>query len=228
MIGTVAVLFFGHDTLTSFEALRDNREAIIRWRLENPLAASAAFMAIYMLAVAFSVPGAVWLTVAGGFIFGAVVATACVTIAATIGACAVFLAARSAIGDRLLRRAGPFILKMEAGFREDALSYLLVLRLIPLFPFWIVNLVPAFLGVSLRVYFVSTLIGIIPGTFVYALLGSGLGAVLEMGDQPDLGEVFHAEVIAALVGLAALSLAPVVYKKWIRGSVKRKRGHGQF
>jgi uncharacterized membrane protein YdjX (TVP38/TMEM64 family) len=106
--------------------------------------------------------------------------------------------------------------KMEAGFRENALSYLLVLRLIPIFPFFIVNLVPAFLGVNLRTYVVATFVGIIPGTFVYALAGGGLGSVLDAGEQFDAATVLTPEVIAALVGLAVLAMLPVIYKK-LRG-----------
>jgi len=101
---------------------------------------------------------------------------------------------------------------MEAGFRENALSYLLVLRLVPLFPFWLVNLVPAFLNVPLRTYVLGTFLGIIPGTFVFALVGSGLAGVLDAGRKPDLDVLFHSEVLLALLGLAVLALTPVAYK----------------
>lgn len=103
---------------------------------------------------------------------------------------------------------------MESGFRENAFSYLLVLRLIPIFPFFVVNLVPAFLGVGLRTYVVATFLGIIPGSYVYALVGAGLGSVFEQGGDVTLGGVFTPEVIGALVGLSLLSLLPVAYKRW--------------
>ena len=103
---------------------------------------------------------------------------------------------------------------MEGGFRENALSYLLVLRLIPAFPFWLVNLVPAFLGVSTVTYVIGTFFGIIPGTFVFASVGAGLGAILDAGQDPDLGIIFRPDVLGPLVGLALLSLLPVVYKKY--------------
>ncbi len=103
---------------------------------------------------------------------------------------------------------------MEAGFQKNALNYLLVLRLVPLFPFWLVNLVPAFLGVPLRTYILGTFLGIIPGTFVYASVGNGLGAVFDMGEKPDLGIILSPEVFGPLLGLAALSLVPIAYRKF--------------
>jgi uncharacterized membrane protein YdjX (TVP38/TMEM64 family) len=103
---------------------------------------------------------------------------------------------------------------MEAGFRENAFNYLLVLRLIPLFPFWLVNLVPAFLGVPLRTYVVATLLGIIPGSLVYASVGNGLGVVFDQGDTPDLGIIFKPAILGPILGLAALALLPVVYRRY--------------
>jgi uncharacterized membrane protein YdjX (TVP38/TMEM64 family) len=137
-----------------------------------------------------------------------------VVIGATCGATALFLAARTALGDYLRARAGSTIKRMEEGFRQNALSYLLVLRLIPLFPFFLVNLVPAFLGVSLPVYVVGTFFGIIPGTFVFALIGAGLGSVFDSMQEFSLQGALTPQVIVALVGLAILSLIPVAYKYW--------------
>ena len=132
---------------------------------------------------------------------------------ATAGATIVFLIARSALGETLRAKAGPRIRRMEEGFRADALSYLLVLRLIPLFPFWLVNIVPAFLGVPVRTYVLGTFIGIIPGSFVYASVGNGLGAVFEAGGTPDLGIIFEPAILLPIVGLAVLALLPVAYRK---------------
>jgi len=140
-------------------------------------------------------------------------------VAATIGATILFIAAKTALGDLLRAKAGPFLQKMEAGFREDALSYLLVLRLIPLFPFFIVNLVPAFLGVSLRVFVIATFGGIIPGSFVYATVGAGLGSIFDAGGEFSASGILTPEIITALVGLAVLALLPVAYKRY-----KAKRG----
>ena len=159
------------------------------------------------------------MTITGGFLFGQWLGTTYVIFAATIGATILFLAARTALGDVLHAKAGPFLQKMEAGFQENALSYLLVLRLIPAFPFFIVNLVPAFLGVSLRVYVIATFVGIIPGTFVYATVGAGLGSIFDAGGEFSAGSILTPEIITALIGLAILALLPVAYKK-----VKAKRG----
>ena len=134
-------------------------------------------------------------------------------VGATIGATALFLAARYAFADLLRAKAGPAIRKMEDGFREDAFNYLLVLRLVPIFPFWLVNLVPAFLGVSLKVYVIATFIGIIPGGFVYALVGNGLGAIFDRGEVPDLLIIFQPQILAPILGLAVLAVIPVIYKK---------------
>ena len=122
-------------------------------------------------------------------------------------------AARTALGDVFRAKAGPFVSKMEDGFRRNALNYLLVLRLIPLFPFWLVNLVPAFLGVSTATYVLGTFVGIIPGTFVYASVGNGLGALIDAGQDPDLRIIFRLDILGPLLGLAALALLPVVYKR---------------
>lgn len=210
----VAVLAFDLDRWLSFEALQRHHEALEDFVADNAVLAALTFMALYAVATALSVPGGLVLTVAGGFLFGAWLATLYVVIAATLGATAVFLAAQTALGDSLRRRAGPWLQRMESGFRENAFSYLLVLRLIPLFPFFVVNLVPAFLGVGLRTYVAATFLGIIPGSYVYALAGAGLGSVIEQGGEVTAAGVFTAEVVGALVGLSLLSLLPVAYKRW--------------
>jgi uncharacterized membrane protein YdjX (TVP38/TMEM64 family) len=174
--------------------------------------------------VALSIPGATVLTIAAGFLFGQLWATVLVVIAATAGATALFLLAKTTIGDTLRAKAGPWLQRMEAGFAEGALSYLLVLRLIPLFPFFVVNLVPAFLGVPLATYVIATFVGIIPGTFVYASVGAGLGSVFEAGGTFAPADALTPEIITALIGLAVLSLLPVAYRKLVRA---RGRSNGR-
>ncbi|MEK9673264.1 MAG: VTT domain-containing protein, partial [Rhodospirillaceae bacterium] len=158
-------------------------------------------------------PGAWVLTLRAGFLCGTWVAAAVVPAAATVGALAIFLAARYAVGDLLLRKAGPFVQKMEAGFRENAFSYMMFLRLVPAFPFWLVNLVPAFLNVTVPVYAVATFFGILPGTIVYSSIGSGLGQVIQAGGTPNLGIMEEPHVLGTILGLAVLSLLPIAYKK---------------
>lgn len=212
-IGFAAFFFFDLNQYISLGALKTHREQLHSW-VENYGALSAlVFAGIYALAVAFSIPGAVFITIAGGFMFGPYLGTLYVVIGATIGAIGVFLAAKYAFGDVLRAKAGPAIKRMEAGFRENELSYLLILRLVPLFPFWLVNLVPAFLGVSLRTYTIGTLLGIIPGAFVYSLVGDGAGAVLDAGGDLNLGIIFAPRFLAPIIGLALLACIPIVYKK---------------
>ncbi len=215
----LAIFFaLGLHRYLSFGALAENRDFLMRLVEDHPVTAPLAFMAVYALAVAFSIPGAVVLTIAGGFLFGTWAGGLFVVVGATIGAVGVFLAARTAFGEGLRRRAGPWIARLEAGFRENALSYLLVLRLVPLFPFWLVNLVPAFLSVPLTTYALGTFVGIIPGSFVYASVGNGLGAVFDAGGSPDLTIIFKPEILLPIVGLSLLALIPVVYKKFKRKS----------
>ena len=150
----------------------------------------------------------------GGFLFGTLETTTYVVFGATVGATVIFLAARYAFADYLRAKAGASVRKMEDGFRENAMSYLLFLRLVPVFPFWLVNLVPAFIGVSTRTYVLGTFFGIIPGTFVFASVGSGLGGVFDGGGEPDLGIIFTPGILLPIVGLAVLALIPVFYKKF--------------
>ncbi len=222
LIGAGFAAFFalGLDDYLSFAALSEHRQQLLAWRADNYLLAVACFVGVYVLTAAFSVPGAMWLSIGGGFLFGAVASTLYVVVGATLGAMAVFLAARHALGDYLRSKAGPSMRKMEAGFRDNALSYLLVLRLVPLFPFWLVNLVPAFLGVPLRIFAIGTFFGIIPGSFVYAMVGNGLGALFDSGEMPDLGIIFEPEILGPIVGLAVLSLIPVFYKMYMAAKAR--------
>lgn len=208
------VLAFDLHGYLGFEALQRHREQLSTFVDRHAFLAPLLFMAIYAAVVALSVPGGAVLTIAGGFLFGTLPATLYVVVAATLGATILFLIAKTALGDPLRARAGPWLRRMEAGFGENALSYLLVLRLIPLFPFWLVNLVPAFLGVGLGTYVLGTFLGIIPGSFVYASVGNGLGAVFDAGETPDLGIIFEPAILLPIVGLAALALLPVAYRKF--------------
>jgi uncharacterized membrane protein YdjX (TVP38/TMEM64 family) len=213
LLALVAVFAFGLDDLLSFEQLRQNRMELLDFVDRHAVLAPLAFMAIYAAVIALSIPGGAVLTIAGGFLFGVVLGTFYVVVAATVGASLVFLAAKTALGDSLRRTAGPWLRRMEDGFRENALNYLLFLRLIPIFPFWLVNLVPAFLGVPFRTYVTATFFGIIPGSLVYASVGNGLGAVFDAGDSPDLGIIFRPAIILPIIGLAILAMLPVAYKK---------------
>lgn len=212
-----AVFIFDLDRFLSFQALKENREFLLAWTTENRTLAAIGFISGYCIMVALSVPGAVWATLAGGFVFGTVIGGVYVVTGATLGATAIFLIARYALADMLRAKTGNAISKMKTGFNENALSYMFVLRLVPLFPFWLVNLVPAFLDVRLRTYVIGTFFGIIPGSVVYVSVGAGLGSVFEQGGKPDLGIIFTPEILLPILGLAALSLVPIFYKRFKSG-----------
>lgn len=219
--GLVAFFAFDLDRFVTLDALKTHRTALQGWVESQGALAWLIYALIYMVAVAFSIPGGAVLTIAGGFMFGPYVATAVVVVGATCGATILFLAARYALADYLRQKAGGAMRRMEAGFNENPVSYMLVLRLVPLFPFWLVNLVPAFLGVKIGVYFLSTLFGIVPGTFVYSLVGDGAGAVLDAGGDLNLGTIFEPRILAPIVGLAVLACIPILYK---RIQARRKAG----
>ena len=213
-LAAIAAFFgFGLHKYLTFEQLRLHRGALMAYVATMPVKAILLFVLAYAVATALSLPGGIILTLTGGFLFGIWEGTVAVIIGATLGASMLFLAARSLFADALRTKAGPWLVKMEAGFKNDALSYLLVLRLIPGFPFFVVNLVPAFLGVPLRTFVIATFFGIIPGTFVFASIGAGLGSIFDSMQEFSLKGALTPQVITALVGLAVLSLIPVAYKR---------------
>ncbi|MEZ5923631.1 MAG: TVP38/TMEM64 family protein [Hyphomicrobiaceae bacterium] len=214
LAGGIATFFaLGLDHYLTFEALREHRSALMGFVMQKPVVAVLVFILLYAVATTLSLPGGALLTVTAGFLFGITLGTAATVVGATMGAIAIYLAARTAFREILTAKAGPMLQRMEAGFKDNALSYLLVLRLIPIFPFFIVNIVPALLGVPLRTYAVGTLAGIIPGTFVFASIGAGLGSVFDRMEDFSLKGALTPEVTIALIGLSMLSLVPIVYKK---------------
>ncbi|MBX3490134.1 TVP38/TMEM64 family protein [Parvibaculum sp.] len=216
--GLIAFFALGLDRYATLDTLRDNRQALTLWVADHLLLAALLYVAAYIAIVAFSLPAALVTTLTGGFLFGTVLGGLLTVVGATIGATAIFLAAKTALGDVLRAKAGPGLRKLEQGFGKNAFSYMLVLRLVPLFPFFLVNLAPAFLDVPLRTYAAATFIGIIPGTFVYASLGNGLGAVFDAGRDPDLGLFFEPQIIGPVLALAVLAMVPVVYKRFTGAS----------
>jgi uncharacterized membrane protein YdjX (TVP38/TMEM64 family) len=206
----IAFMLAGGYRYLTFSALAQNRDWLCGLVQQWGILSAFVYIVVYATLVALSVPGAVILTIAGGFLFGTWVGGLCAVIGATLGATAIFLAARGGLGG-LARRAGRFVGKLEAGFRADAFNYLLVLRLVPIFPFWLINLVPALVGVRLLTYVLATFLGILPGTFVFASLGNGLGSLVE---EPDLAIIFKPSLFVPIVGLALLALVPVGYKHW--------------
>lgn len=199
----------------SLETLRNHREDIAASVARHGWLSAGVYVAIYVAAVAFSLPGAVFLTLAGGFLFGAALGTILTVVAATIGAALVFLLARIVFGENALDRFGAPAARLAEGIRRDAAVYLLVLRLVPIFPFFLVNLVPAFVGVRLGVFVITTAIGIVPATAVFSLAGAGLGTVLDQGDAISVSSILTREIVLGLAGLALLSLATIPLRRWL-------------
>ncbi len=228
LLAGAGYLIVGHGGI-SLEALVRHRMAIDGFVSEHHLLAVLGYIALYITAVALSLPGSVFLTVAGGFLFGLAIGASAAVIGATVGATLIFLAARTALGEPLLRRAGPRAAQLAQGFRDDAFSYLLFLRLVPAFPFFLVNLVPAFAGVRLGPFVAATALGVIPGALTFALAGTGLDSVIAAqqaanrdclaAGRADCHMVFDAKdvltphLIGALIALGLLALVPVVVKR---------------
>ena len=198
-----------------FDALRDNREALIAFRDGNLVLTVFLFIAAYVVIVAFSLPGAAIATLTGGFLFGAWAGTVINITGATLGAIVIFSAARMGLGERLKARmeaSDGMVAKIKKGIDENQWSMLFFIRLVPAVPFFVANLIPAFLGVPLYRFAVSTFIGIIPGSLVFTSVGAGLGEVFAKGETPNLGIIFEPHILLPILGLCALSVLPVIIK----------------
>jgi uncharacterized membrane protein YdjX (TVP38/TMEM64 family) len=213
-IGVIAAIrFTGVAQYLSIETLRQHRQELTAFVAQNWVYAALTYIAVYTAAVAFSVPGALILTLTGGFLFGAYSGTALSVTSATLGATLVFLFAKTVFGDRALHGLGPQAESLARNIQRNAWSYLLALRLVPLFPFFLVNLIPALAGVRLSTYVLTTFFGIIPGTAIFSLSGAGLGRVLEEGGDVSFQSILTPEIIAALVALALLALASIPLRR---------------
>lgn len=216
VILTVAVVgFFTLRDYLTFDTLRDNREALLAFRDSNLALMAVIFFAIYVMIVAFSLPGAAVASVTGGFLFGLLGGTALNVGAATLGAIAIFLAARAGLGQALsakLEASEGTIKKMKDGLRENEVSVLFLLRLVPAVPFFVANLVPALVGVKFWNFVWTTALGIIPGGIVFTSIGVGLGEVFDRGESPDLSLLWAPHIIGPILGLAALAALPIVIK----------------
>jgi len=220
---------FGLDEYLTFKALSDNRDRLLYFVENHYLAALSLYFILYVVLVAASVPGGLLLTVSGGFLFGWAAGGIVTVFAATVGATLLFLIAATSLGAVLHKKAGPWLTRLEDGFKDNAMSYLLFLRLVPAFPFWLVNIAPAFLGVPMRTYIVGTFFGIIPGTMVFASLGTGLDSIIvEQQDKFskcqasgetgcsmtfDVGSLVTKEIILSFVALGVVSLIPILIKR---------------
>lgn len=216
IVGAVAL----RDEL-SFEALARHREALLGFRDAQYLWSVLVFLLAYVTIVALSLPGGTVASLAGGFLFGLFPGVLYNVAAAGTGAVLVFLAARIGFGAALARKldaAGGKAARLQESLRANEWSILFLMRLVPLVPFFIANLIPAFVGTSLHRFAVSTYLGIIPGALVFTSVGAGLGEVFARGQAPDLGLIFTPPVLLPLLGLAALAALPMVLR-----TVRRER-----
>ncbi len=204
---------FGLPHALSWATLARHQAALSAEVAAHPFLAPLVYAVVYAIIVAFSIPEAAIVTVAGGLLFGTFLGGTLAVLGATVGAIALFLVARTAFAKAVARRAGTVMDRIRRRLHRDGFSYLLAIRLVPALPFWLVNLAAALCGMRLLPYAAATLIGIIPVTFVFAWIGSGVGQILAAGQAPDLGLVFSARVLAPLLALAALALLPVVLRR---------------
>ena len=228
------VFAMGWHKYLSFKTIGLNYEALKTFIAGNTLTALLAYMLVYIVVVALSLPGGLIMTLAGGLLFGWQLGAPATVVAATIGATLLFLAAKTSFGETLAAKAGPSLASLREGFKENALSYLLFLRLVPAFPFVVVNLAPALLGVPLRTYVLGTFLGIIPGTTAFSFAGAGLGSVVEAQNANyqsclaaasadpdtacpysiDTSALVTKELLVAFALLGVVALIPVALKRW--------------
>ena len=215
ILSIAAIGAFALKDYFTFEALRDNRDTLIAFRDANFVLTVLSFVVAYVVIVGFSLPGALIATLTGGFLFGTLGGSLLSVTGATLGATVIFLAARHGFGEKLKERMDASegkIGKITKGLDENQWSMLFFMRLVPVVPFFVANLVPAFLGVPLYRYVVSTFFGIIPGSLVYSSVGAGLSEVFARGETPNLGLIFEPHILLPILGLSFLSVLPVIVK----------------
>lgn len=211
-----AVRVLGPTHWLSWSGLAQNQAVLSDWVAAHSWLAPCLFILAYTATVTLSLPWAALLTLTGGLLFGTVAGGALAVIGATIGATLLFLIARSAVAGSMTARGGVALAKLREDLRRNGFSYLLAIRLIPVVPFWLVNLAAAVCGMRLSQFATATFIGIIPATFVIASIGAGVGGVLARGERPDLSLLLSWPVLGPLLALAMLSLTPVIWQKWRR------------
>lgn len=214
ILGAIVGFFTLRDYL-SFETLRQNREALLAFRDMHYIAMVAVFVVVYIVIVAFSLPGAAVASVTGGFLFGLLLGTTFNVLAASLGAFAIFLAARWGLGRALAARmetSAGTLKRIKSGLQEHEINVLFLMRLVPVVPFFVANLLPALVGVKFFNFAFTTVLGIIPGAIVFTWIGVGLGEVFDRGESPDLSLLWEPQVIGPILGLCALAALPIVMK----------------
>lgn len=236
LLAMAAVFGTGSHRYLSLETFLEHRDRLQAFVTEHQNKALVLYMVVYVTVVTLSLPVGVFLTILGGFLFGWLVGGAAAVISATIGAVGIFLIARTSFGDVLFRRAGDRIQRLAEGFRQDAFSYLLFVRFVPIIPFWLTNLASALFGVRLRTFALATMIGVIPATYAFAVAGSGLDSIIEKQETArnaclaagnadcglDLGlrTLITPQIVVALVALGLLALIPVILRRFFGDRIK--------
>ena len=220
--GFALAYFMGWTKYLDPQLLVENADYLQNLVSNNFLLVLVGFTALYAVLTVFMLPASI-LTVASGFLFGTLIGAPAVVIGATVGACALFLAAKTSLQETLKGVAGPFISKMEKEYNESPFAYLFTLRLIPVFPFAVANIAPALLGAKFRDYLITTAVGIIPGTVAYSLIGNGLRETIKdagaSSEAINVGELMGATFVNMLPAfgmLVLVALLPIVYKKFIK------------
>ena len=208
------VLSMGWHEYLSIETLREQRAQLTGFVENNFLMALAIFILVYIVATVLMVPGALWITISGGFLFGLAVGSLATVVGATLGTAVLFSVAKTSIGRSLQERAGPWLKRMEAGFREDEVSYMFAMRLLPVVPYPVANIAPALLGARLPAFMLTTFFGIFPAVIAYTWLGVGLDATFEAGEDLDVVG-FIQNFIPAFAALGVVALIPPLYKRFI-------------
>ncbi|MCC2640080.1 MAG: conserved rane protein of unknown function, DedA family [Nitrospira sp.] len=206
LLTVLAFVYFDLTTYLSLDAVKTHRDRLLQLTETYYLLAITAFIATYIIQTACSLPGATVMTLLGGFLFGSVFGMLYVNIGATMGATLAFLTARYLLQGWVQRRLGDRLAPLQEGFARNAFSYLLTLRLIPLFPFFVVNLLSGLTGVNTRTYMAATSLGILPGSFVYTYAGSQLGSI------NSLSEIASPRVVLALTFPGLLTFSSVLYR----------------
>ena len=232
LVAAIAIAYgLGLHRHLSLAALAENRAWLRQFVDGNLAVAILLYIGIYISLVALSVPGAAVMSIAGGFLFGWSISVPATVMAALIGSVIVFQVVKTSLGATLAARAGPMVQRLSKGFSENAFSYLLFLRLTPVFPFFIVNAVAGLCRVPLRTFVLATVIGIIPASIAFALLGSGLDGIIDaqMAEYQaciaekgaascsfslSVGALVTKELLLAFVGLGLVALLPVALKAW--------------
>jgi uncharacterized membrane protein YdjX (TVP38/TMEM64 family) len=211
-----AMVLVGRSGQLTWAALGARQAALTAAAAAHPATAPLLFVGVYALVVVLSIPATVVMSVAAGLLFGRLTGAVAAVAGASSGAIVLFLIVRHVLRPFVARRAGRLVARLGPRLERDGFSYLLALRLNPALPFWLVNLLPALVGMRLLPFAAATLLGIVPATVVFVSLGAGLGGVLAAGGRPDVGVIFAPAVLGPLAGLAALSLLPVAWRRWRR------------